>query len=409
MQNILSGLRIVEGSAFVAAPSGGMTLGQLGADVIRFDPIGGGIDYNRWPVTNDQKSLYWHSLNKGKRSIAVDFRRPEGQELLSRLITLPGDDAGLFLTNFPAKGWLSYDQLARQREDLIYLNLIGDRHGRGALDYTVNCKVGFPAITGIGKSGEIPPLNNPLPAWDVITGQQIALGLLAAERHRTRTGQGQLVRITLADVALATLGNLGYIAEMMINGAERDGIGNNIFGTYGHDFQCQDGERIMVVGVSPNQWRALVNVTGTEARIAELQERMGLDFSKEGDRYKGSDGITEIFRPWFSERRFEQVASELDNAGACWGKYQSIREVVENDIDCSADNPLFQMVDQPGIGEYLMPDHPLRFTGLEQQAVRPAPRLGQHTEEILADTLGLSSGEIAKLFDAKIVAGSDQQ
>eukprot|EP00163_Fabomonas_tropica_P029997 TRINITY_DN6638_c0_g2_i1.p3 TRINITY_DN6638_c0_g2~~TRINITY_DN6638_c0_g2_i1.p3 ORF type:complete len:137 (+),score=23.78 TRINITY_DN6638_c0_g2_i1:70-480(+) len=136
---------------------------------------------------------------------------------------------------------------------------------------------------------------------------------------------------------------------------------------------------------------------------------MALDFSKEGDRYKGSDGITEIFRPWFAARRFEQVASELDNAGACWGKYQSIREVIEKDIDCSVDNPLFQMVDQPGIGEYLMPDHPLRFTGMEQEAVRPAPRLGQHTEEILADTLGLSSGEIAKLFDQKIVAGSDQQ
>jgi 2-methylfumaryl-CoA isomerase len=409
MQNLLSGLRVVEGSAFVAAPSGGMTLGQLGADVIRFDPIGGGIDYRRWPVTSKRESLYWHSLNKGKRSIAVDFRRPEGQELLSRLITLPGADAGLFLTNFPARGWLSYERLKERRDDLIYLNLTGDRHGRAALDYTVNCKVGFPSITGVGTTDEVPPLNNPLPAWDVITGQQIALGILAAERHRTRTGEGQLVRIALADVALATLGNLGYIAEMMINGEQREAIGNSIFGTYGRDFQCLDGERVMVVGVSPNQWRALVRVTGTENQIEELQQRMGLDFSKEGDRYQGREGITEIFQPWFAERRFEQVASELDKAGACWGKYQSIQEVVEKDIDCSEDNPLFQMVDQPGIGKYLMPDHPLRFTSVEREAVRPAPRLGQHTEEILADTLGLSSGEIAKLFDQKIVAGSDRK
>ena len=408
MQNILSGLRVVEGSAFVAAPSGGMTLAQLGADVIRFDPIGGGIDYQRWPVTADNKSLYWHSLNKGKRSIAVDFRRPEGQELLTRLITQPGDEAGLFLTNFPAKGWMAYERLKEYREDLIYLNLVGDRHGRGALDYTVNCKVGFPALTGTGKSGEIPPLNNPLPAWDVITGQQIALGLLAAERHRSRTGQGQLVRIALADVALATLGNLGYIAEMMINGEEREAIGNHIFGTYGHDFECLDGERVMVVGVSPNQWRALVDVTGTGPEIAALQQRLGLDFRKEGDRYKGRDGITDIFRPWFAARRFGQVATELDNAGACWGKYQTIREVVEKDIDCSVDNPLFQMVEQPGVGEYLMPGHPLRFTSVDRDPVRPAPALGEHTEEILADTLGLSSGEIARLFDEKIVASSNK-
>ena len=85
MQNLLDGLRIVEGSAFIAAPSGGMTLAQLGADVIRFDMIGGGIDYRRWPVTSEGKSLYWHSLNKGKRSIAVDFRKPEGQQLLTQL------------------------------------------------------------------------------------------------------------------------------------------------------------------------------------------------------------------------------------------------------------------------------------------------------------------------------------
>jgi len=406
MQSILSGFRVVEGSAFVAAPSGGMTLAQLGADVIRFDPIGGGIDYNRWPVTADQKSLYWHSLNKGKRSIAVDFRRPEGQELLTRLISAPGEDAGMFLTNFPAKGWLSYDRLKAYRDDLIYLNLTGDRNGGSALDYTVNCKVGFPSITGVGKSKSIPPLNNPMPAWDVITGQQIALGLLAAERHRLKTGDGQLVKIALADVALATLGNLGYIAEAMINGTERDAIGNDIYGTYGHDFACQDGERVMVVGVSPNQWRALVEVTGTANEINELQTRMGLDFSKEGDRYQGREQITEIFQPWFAQRPFSQVANELDNAGACWGKYQTIKEAVESDSDCSTDNPLFQMVEQPGIGEYLMPDHPLNFTSLEREPVRRAPRLGEHTEEILADTLGLSAPEIARLFDQKVVAGA---
>ncbi len=94
MQALLSGMRVVEGSAFIAAPSGGMTLAQLGADVIRFDQIGGGIDYRRWPVTDKGKSLYWHSLNKGKRSFAVDFRKPEGKELITRLICADGEDAG---------------------------------------------------------------------------------------------------------------------------------------------------------------------------------------------------------------------------------------------------------------------------------------------------------------------------
>ncbi len=406
MQNILSGLRVVEGSAFVAAPSGGMTLAQLGADVIRFDPIGGGIDYNRWPVTADQRSLYWHSLNKGKRSIAVDFRKPEGQELLTRLVTAPGEQAGMFLTNFPAKGWMAYERLREHREDLIYLNLTGDRHGGSALDYTVNCRVGFPSLTGGGTGQSATgPLNNPMPAWDVITGQQIALGLLAAERHRSRTGEGQLVKIALADVAWATLGNLGYIAEAMINNADRDAIGNHIYGTYGHDFECKDGERVMIVGVSPNQWRAIVNVTETATQISELETRSGFDFKQEGDRYKGRVPITEILEPWFRTRNFADVQTALDNGGVCWGKYQTVKEAVENDRDCSVDNPLFEMVEQPGIGTYLMPDNPLRFTSVAKEPVRRAPYLGEHTEEILAETLGLSNTEIGRLFDQNIVAG----
>ena len=105
MSGVLAGMRVIEGSAFVAMPLGGMTMAQLGADVIRFDPIGGGLDYTRWPVTLDGRhSLFWAGFNKGKRSLAIDFRSPEGQEILTRLITAPGPDCGFFLTNFPARG-----------------------------------------------------------------------------------------------------------------------------------------------------------------------------------------------------------------------------------------------------------------------------------------------------------------
>ena len=404
MQNILSGMRVVEGSAFVAAPSGGMTLAQLGADVIRFDPLQGGIDYRRWPVTADQHSLYWHSLNKGKRSIAVDFRQPEGKEILTRLITLPGEDAGMFLTNFPARGWLADEQLRAHRADLIYLNLTGDRHGGSALDYTVNSKVGFPMLTG--EPGTEQAINNPLPAWDVIAGQHIALGLLAAERHRTRTGKGQLIKLALADVALATVGHLGYIAEAQINGAQREPIGNHIYGTFGRDFCCSDGKRVMIVGVSPNQWQAIEAATGIAAQAAALAASQGRDFSREGDRYLSREALAALIEPWFAQRSFAEAVTAMEAAGVCWGEYQSVAELVANDPDCSVDNPLFDEVEQPGIGSYLMPGNPLGFGALPREPVVPAPLLGQHTDEILADTLGLSSGEIATLHDRRIVAGS---
>ncbi len=401
MQALLSGMRVVEGSAFIAAPSGGMTLAQLGADVIRFDQIGGGIDYQRWPITKQGKSLYWHGLNKGKRSIAVDFRKPEGQQLLSRLITAPGEDGGIFVTNFPARGWLAEEKLRALRGDLIYLNLTGDRHGGSALDYTVNSKIGLPFLSGDGRE----PCNNPFPAWDVIAGQHIALGLLTAERHRRIHGEGQFVRLALADVALATMGHLGYLAEAEINGESRQAVGNHIFGSFGHDFLCKDAGRVMIVGVSPNQWKAIVKVTETESQVQQLAASLGLNFDKEGDRFQARDQLKNLLEPWFLQHDTVAVHQALDNASVCWGPYQTIQQLVETDRDCSEDNPLFEKIEQPGIGEYLMPSNPLNFDALEHCPVTRAPLLGQHTDEILTDILGLSESEIGRLHDQAVVAG----
>lgn len=303
MEQILSGMRVIEGAAFVAAPSGAMTLAQLGADVIRFDLIGGGLDYRRWPVDQHDNSLFWAGLNKGKRSIAVDFRKPEGQEILARLIGAPGEDAGLFISNFPARGWLSYKSLKRQRDDLIYVNLTGDRHGGSAVDYTVNCEVGFPYLTGNGDE----PVNHVLAAWDVITGQTLALGLLAAERHRRKTGAGQFVQLALADVALATLGHLGFIAEAQING-ERDACGNYLYGAYGKDFVTADDRRVMIVGLTGNQWNAIRKATGLGDALDQLGARLGLDLRAEGNRFRAREQITGVLAPWSARTRSRKCA-----------------------------------------------------------------------------------------------------
>ena len=98
MAGILHDLRVVEVSAFIAAPIGGMTLAQLGADVVRIDPIGGNIDHRRWPLSPDGTSLYWTALNKAKRSVALALNKPEGQEIARALICAPGEGRGILLT-----------------------------------------------------------------------------------------------------------------------------------------------------------------------------------------------------------------------------------------------------------------------------------------------------------------------
>src|SRR5664279_3031791 len=215
---LLTGMRVVEGSAFVAAPLGGMTLAQLGADVIRFDQIGGGLDRARWPLAHDGQSLFWAGLNKGKRSIALDLSSPAGRELAAALVTAPGPDGGLFLTNFPARGWLSYERLCARRTDLVMVALTGNPDGTSEVDYTVNPATGFPLATG--PRDFVGPLNSVLPAWDIALGTSAAVGLLAAERRRTATGQGELVRLALSDVAFAMVGNLGRIAEAQLGGQD---------------------------------------------------------------------------------------------------------------------------------------------------------------------------------------------
>ncbi len=403
----LDSFRVIEGSAFVAAPSGGMTLAQLGADVIRFDQIGGGLDYRRWPLTSEGASIYWAGLNKGKRSICADLRSPRAREVLTQLIA----GAGTCLTNFPSRGWLGYEALSLARPDLVMLAITGNRDGSTALDYTVNCAIGYPMVTGPtdeDAEGGDPRavVNHVLPAWDLICGQTAALGLVAADRRRLIHGTGSSMTLALSDVALASVAALGHVAEAQINGTERARLGNDLYGAYGTDFLTSDGVRIYVVGITPKQWSSLLESTESVTAVAGIEQRLGLDFTNEGHRFQARSEISAAVGSWIESRTIDEVSARLEMNGVCWGRYRSFREMVEHDERCSVESGLFRDVEQPGIGTYLTPGSPLAFGGSIPVDPSPAPELGEHTNEILADELGLSDLEIGRLYDDGVVAGA---
>lgn len=402
MAGVLAGMRVVEGSAFVAVPLAGMTLAQMGADVIRFDRPQGGLDAHRWPVTKDGASLFWAGMNKGKRSLAVDMSRPEGQEIVAELICAPGPDAGMFLTNLRARGWMDYPALQARREDLIMVSLTGTRRGEPAVDYTVNPSLGFPMATGAEGSTE--PVAHVLPAWDCIAGSMVVNALLAAERHRLRTGKGQLAELSLKDVAAAMMANLGIVGEVVANGVDRAKAGNALYGAYGQDFVLACGTRVMVVGLTDRQWRGLVKVTENEAAMAALSHRLGMDLRQEGNRWLARKEITAVLEPWFAARQLAEVAVLFDGAGLTWSVFRSFAGAVAEDPDLSPDNPMFAMLDQPGIGRLPVPGSPVAFSAFARMGPVAAPVLGEHTEEILGDLLGLGAGQIGKLMDAGVVA-----
>lgn len=403
MPGPLSHLRIVEGSAFVAAPLAGLTLAQAGADVIRFDPPGGGLDHSRWPrAAATGRSLFWTGLNKGKRSLCVDIRRPEGRALVQDLIAAPGDGGGLLLTNFAGMPWLSDAVLQARRADLIKLEITGNFDGSNAVDYTVNPAVGLPAMTGTG--GTAAPTNHVLPAWDVACGLTAAFGLVSAVTERARTGRGRSISLALSDVAFATIGHLGMLAEAALDGIDRPPSGNDLYGAFGRDFRTADGERLMIVALTRKQWSGLVAVCGIEEAVRELEVLLGADLSEEGARYRHRDAIADLVGPWVAARRLAAVAAAFDAAGVSWGPYQTVRQALERDPRASTANPMFAMLDQPGVGSVLAAGSPLAGAGEAREPARPAPALGADNDAILGDVLGLSSGAIGKLYDDGIVA-----
>lgn len=407
MYSLLTDLRIVEGASFIAAPSCTLHLCQMGAEVIRFDNIGGGLDYRRWPLSDEGASLYWEGLNKGKRSVALDLSRPEGRELSVRLATAPGENAGLFVSNYPVGGFLSHERLAARRPDLISLRVMGWADGSTALDYTVNAGVGYPLMTGPPDAGDA-PVNHVLPAWDLLAGAQGAMTLLAAERHRRITGEGQEIRMPLGDLAMATLGNLGQVAEVLTRGADRPRLGNDIFGAWGRDFTTADGQRVMIVAITARQWTGLVAALELDSAAAALEAELGVALAPdEGVRFQHRDRLNTLIQDAVGGRTLDQLAQGFQGKGVCWEPYRSVREAVCDKLPEAGD--LFRDVTHPSGHTYPTPGAASTVVGMARGEPGRAPRLGEHTDQVLVEVLGLADHELGRLHDAGLVAGPQSQ
>lgn len=419
MSGPLAGLHVVECASFVAGPTGGMTLAQLGADVIRIDPVGGNSDYRRWPVAPTGESYYWHSLNKGKRSVTVDMRSPEGRELVIALITADGRDRGVLIDNVVGRRWMANEVLVARRPDLIHLRVQGYPDGRPAVDYTVNAEVGLPGITGTEEGGA--PVNHVLPAWDLVTGLSVSTGVLAALRERDRTGRGAYIELALSDVALAGVANLGWLSEAAARGRERPRHGNHVYGSFGVDFACRDGQRVMVVALTEGQWAALCSVTGTRAVFAALEKALDADLNQEADRYRLRETIAAVLRPWFAARDYKQVSDELDAARVLWGRYRGMTDVVAAhlggahpvlaDVTVPDDDPAAPGPETAGDAgadgqergvPAITARSPLRWNGAYGEP-GAAPRLGADTAVVLAEVLGLTDAEIGRLAGGGVI------
>jgi 2-methylfumaryl-CoA isomerase len=348
--------------------------------------------------------LFWAGLNKGKRSIEVDLGAAEGRELVQALIAAPGPDSGFLLTNSVGATWLEYDELRKHRDDVIKVFIRGRSDGKAAVDYTINAEVGLPWLTGPIESGR--PVNHVLPAWDLMTGVYAATAVLAAERVRQRTGRGQNIDISLANVAVATMANLGYVADVQINESKRVRDGNFLYGGFGIDYQTADDVRIMVVALTPRHWRSLIELTGVAQAVDRLQESLDVDFAIDRDRFIHRRVLNDLIRPWFQARNGDEAIAALEAAGVLWGRYRTVAEMVRQPDSLLHTSGLLHEIEQPGIGSYSVPGPVLEFSGWQPGEPKPAPLLGENTDEVLSGILGLTEHELSDLHQRGIIGGS---
>ena len=398
MYDILDGLSVVEVSSFVASPTAGLYCAQFGAEIIRVDQIGGGQDFRRWPITENQDSLSWENLNRAKKSLALDLTGKPGRDLLTELIRATGN----LITNLPVGGFLAHDRLAEGRADLITVRVMGWPDGAIALDYTANAAVGYAALTG--PLDDPAPVNHVLPAWDLLTGAYAAFALLATIRRREATGLGGEVRLPLTDIAMGSAANLGRVAEVLYDGRDRERLGNAVFGTIGRDFVTADGVRLMIVAINERHWTGLVKALDLAGPLAQLEAVLGLRFANDDStRFRHREAIFALIEPRVAALAHADLATLLDANAVVHGPYRTMPEAIGDPRLVSA-NPMFaHTADNPSGFAYPAAGAFATLPALDRRVPAPAPLLGADSEQILAERLKLSSGEIARLIDAGIV------
>ena len=236
-----------------------------------------------------------------------------------------------------------------------------------------------------------------------------AFAMLAALRHRDRTGEGSEVRLPLGDVAIGTMANAGLMAEVLYRGSDRERLGNAIWGAFGRDFRAKDGVRFMVAALTPKQWTGLVKAFGLEAGIAALEAECGVRFA-DGDtpRFQHRAALFALFQSAADGMDYAELEARMAAEGCTFERYRTAYEAA-NDPVLVAGNPLFGPAPaNPSGFDYPATRSFANLPGQEAGDPAPAPYLGEHSEEVLSEKLGLSSGAIGKLVDAGTVALSDK-
>ncbi|GLR81343.1 hypothetical protein GCM10007856_40280 [Azospirillum oryzae] len=396
----LSHIRVLELSRVLAGPWSAQTLADLGADVIKVERPGAGDDTRAWgpPWAGDQ-SAYFLSTNRGKRSITIDFERPEGQELVRKLAA----QADVVIENFKVGGLvkygLDYDSLKAVNPRLVYCSITGfgqtgPYRNRAGYDFMIQGMGGLMSITGQpdGEPGG-GPVKVGVAVTDIFTGLYATIGIMGALAHRDRTGEGQQVDLALLDVQVAVLANQAM--NCLVGGKAPQRLGNahpNIVPYQA--FATRDGYIILAVG-NDGQFAKFCTVAGRPELAKD--ERYATNPARVANRKELVALLEELIRT----RDSHDWLSALEQVGVPCGPINDLTAVFE-DPQVRARN-IHQDLPHPTQGSVPTVASPIRYSGTPLVHDTAPPTLGQHTDTVLAESLGLSGADIAALRDKGVI------
>jgi crotonobetainyl-CoA:carnitine CoA-transferase CaiB-like acyl-CoA transferase len=400
----LSGVTVVDLTRVLAGPTCTQMLGDLGADVIKIERPGAGDDTRQFapPFLTDEngkdtsESAYYLGANRNKRSVGLDISKPEGAALVRRM----AKDADALVENFKtgnlAKYKLAYADLKDENPKLVYCSVTGFGQtgpyaARPGYDFLVQGMGGMMSVTG-DPEGE--PQKAGVPIADIMAGMYASVSVNAALRHAAVTGQGQYIDIGMMDTTVAMLANAGM---NYLHGGSLGRLGNahpNIV-PY-QPFRTSDGFIIVAIG-NDSQF----------SRFCELAGRPDLstdsEFGTNDARVRNREALLPILIKIFAARSSDEWLSGLEAQKIGCGPINNLQQVFDDphvearEMVITMDHPLSGNAGAQLIGS------PMRFTETPVTYRHPPPLIGQHTEEVLREKLGLSDGDLSSLREKEVI------